>query len=334
MHEESTEIRHVLLVEDSIDQALLMTRWLEVAGYNVTHAQDGVRGASLAQERRWDAVVTDLNLPGSDGHEVIRASKALHPEVPVVVVTAYRDQSHAATALRDGADGFLPKPLTQEILANKLEELIRTGGSVGHADGPTVLALGAHVDDIEHGCGGALLRHLDLGHRVVMLVLTQGEEDGAPSTRIGEAELSARLMGAKLVFGDLPSGQLIDDDDTVHVIERVVEAFQPDIVYTHSPNDANADHRNVYRATIMAAREAPSVFCYQTTGSTVDFRPSLFVEVSEYLERKKEMLSFFQTSEENRPHLRPQFIDATATYWGRYAGFGRVEALEVVRNSA
>ena len=107
MTDENDSLLEVLLVEDSIDQALLMTRWLEVAGYQVTHAQDGMRGGSLAQERRWSAVVTDLNLPGSDGLEVIRASKQVHPDVPVVVVTAYKDQSHAAAAIREGADGFL-----------------------------------------------------------------------------------------------------------------------------------------------------------------------------------------------------------------------------------
>jgi len=331
MTEETPQIQEVLLVEDSIDQALLMTRWLEIAGYHVTHAQDGVRGAALAQERRWAAVVTDLNLPGSDGHEVIRASKALHPDVPVVVVTAYRDQSYAATAIRDGADGFLPKPIAQQDLAEKLAELIRTGGSARASDGPTILAIGAHAEDIEHGCGGALLRHLDLGHRVVMLVLTQGEEDGSPSMRTGEAELAARLMGARLVFGDLKATAVDDGAETVEVIERVVQAFDPQIVYTHSPHDSHSDHRNAYQASAEAARDTPSFYCYQATTGTVDFKPNLFIEVSEFLEKKKELLSLFQTPETNRPHLKPQFIEAAALYWGRFAGFGRVEALEAIR---
>lgn len=332
MTDDSTNALEVLLVEDSMDQAVLMTRWLEVSGYQVTHAQDGMRGASLAQERRWAAVVTDLNLPGSDGLEVIRASKALHPDTPVVAVTAYRDQTYAAAAIREGADSFLPKPITHEQLSSKLEELIRTGGSRHASEGPTVLAIGAHVDDVENGCGAALLRHLDFGHRVVILVLTQGEEDGAPSARTGEAELAARLMGAKVILGDLPAMQLSDGDETVKVIERVIDAFEPDVVYTHSAQDAHSDHRNAYRATLLAAREAPTLYSYQSLTSTTDFKPTMFVEVSEYLDKKKELLSFFQTPEENRPYLKPQMIDATALYWGRFAGFGKVEPLEVVRS--
>ncbi|MEZ4416277.1 MAG: response regulator [Gemmatimonadota bacterium] len=324
--------KRILLVEDSLDQANLMMRWLELSGdYRITHAQDGVRGAALAQERRWDLVVTDLNLPGSDGLEVIRASKALHPDAPVLVVTAYRDQSFAAQAIREGADGFLPKPFERGELVEKAEQLLRTGGTAHHTAGPTVLAIGAHPDDVECGCGGALLRHLDLGNRVVILVLTQGEEDGTRSQRTGEAELSARLLGARVVIADLPASQVTDGEDTIQVIERVMHAFEPEIVYTHSPHDLHSDHRGAYRATLIAAREAPTLYSYSTKTSTVDFKPSLFIEVSEYVERKKEMVSLFQTADANRPYLKPSFIEACATYWGRFAGFGKVEPMEVVR---
>ncbi len=318
-----------------MDQAVLMTRWLEADGrFQVTHSQDGVHGASLAQQRRWDAIVTDLNLPGSDGLEVIRASKALHPTTPVIAITAYRDQSYAAAAIREGADGFLAKPFQQETLTSKLEELMRTGGTAHGAHGPTVLALGAHPDDVENGCGGALLRHLDMGDRVVILTLTQGEDDGSESRRTGEAELAARLMGARVVLADLPAMSVSDGDESIEVIERVVDAFEPEVVYTHSPHDSHPDHRNAYRATIMAAREAPTLYCYQSTSTTTDFKPTLFVEVSEYLVRKKEILSLFQTPDTNRPYLKPSFIEANAVYWGRFAGYGRVEPMEVVRRSS
>lgn len=333
MTDENESSGEILLVEDSMDQAILMTRWLEVAGYEVTHAQDGMRGAALAQERRWGAVVTDINLPGSDGLEVIRSSKAIHPDIPVVAITAYRDQTYAASAIREGADGFLQKPITQEQIVSKLEELILTGGTRHGSEGPTVLAIGAHIDDVEMGCGGSLLRHLDFGHRVVILILTQGEKDGSPSTRTGEAELAARLMGAKLILSDLPAMELGDGDETVQVIERVVEAFDPEIVYTHSPSDSHNDHRNSYRATVLAAREAPTLYSYQSLTSTIEFKPTLFVEVSEYMDKKKEILSVFLTPDANRPYLKPQMIDATALYWGRFAGFGRVEPLEVVRSA-
>jgi len=333
MTDDDKDLLQILLVEDSIDQAILMTRWLEVSGpYQVTHSQDGVRGAALAQERRWAAVVTDLNLPGSDGLEVIRASKAIHPDTPVIAVTAYSDQSYAAAAIREGADSFFAKPFQQETLTAKLEELIRTGGTAHGSQGPTVLAVGAHPDDVENGCGGALLRHLDMGDRVVILTLTQGEDDGSASLRTGEAELSARLMGAKAVLSDLPALAVAEGDETVEVIERVVDAFEPEVIYTHSPHDSHSDHRNAYRATIMAAREAPTLYCYQSTSSTTEFKPTLFVEVTEYLEKKKEILSVYQTPEANRPYLKPSFIDACAVFWGRFAGYGRVEPMEVVRS--
>ena len=332
--EKDADTWRILVVEDAIDQAVLITHWLEASGpYEITHSQDGVHGASLAQETRWDAVITDLNLPGSDGLEVIRASKALYPDTPVIAMTAYRDQSYAAAAIREGADGFLPKPFQRETLVEKLEQLLRTGGTAQGTQGPTVLALGAHADDVVNGCGGALLRHLDMGRRVVILTLTQGEDDGRESTRTGEAELAARLMGARMVLSDLPAMGVSDGDDTVQVIERVVEAFEPEIVYTHSPHDSHPDHRAAYRATIMAAREAPTIYCYPSTSSTTEFKPALFVEITEYLDRKKEILSVYQTPDANRPYLKPSFVDATAIFWGRFAGYGKVEPMEVIRSA-
>jgi LmbE family N-acetylglucosaminyl deacetylase/ActR/RegA family two-component response regulator len=324
--------KEVLVIEDSVDQATLIMRLLEDTGtYRVTMVQDGVHGSALAQERRWDLIVTDLNLPGTDGVEMIRSSKAMHPETPILAITAYRDQSYAARAISEGADGFLPKPFDRAQLLEKAEQLVRSGGTAHATHGPTVLAIGAHPDDVEHGCGGALLRHLDLGNRVVILVLSQGDHGSDGPLRAGEAELAARLMGARLVLADLPRNRIDEKGETVEVIQRVIEAFEPDVVYTHSPHDTESDHTHTFHATMGAAGDVSTIYAYQATSSTVEFRPETFVEITEYLPRKQELLSLFQTPEQSRPYLRPGFVEAAASYWGRFAGFGRVEPLEVVR---
>ncbi len=324
---------HVLLVEDSLDQANLVRRWLESSGsYQVTNVQDGVRGSTLAREREWSLIITDINLPGSDGIEVVRASKSTHANTPVLVMTAYKDQSYSARALKEGADGFLHKPLEHADLMQRVEELIAAGGTVEETSrGPTVLAIGAHPDDVEAGCGGILLRHLDQGHPVVTLVLSRSEHDQEDEDRLGEAELAARLMGCRAVFADLPPGSL---DGAVAAISRVIEAFEPDVLYCHSEHDHHEHHVTTYRAALAAAMHVPAVYCYQSRTSTVEFRPSRFVEVSEYIARKKEILALFQTSGRSRPYLTPAFVEASAIYWSRFAGFRRVEPLEVIRAPA
>lgn len=285
----------------------------------------------MAQERRWSLVITDINLPGSDGIEVIRASKAIHPETPVLAMTAYKDQSYSARALKEGADGFLHKPLNHPELLERVRELLRIGGSVQAIGGPTVMAIGAHPDDVESGCGGILLRHLDQGHRVVIFVMTQSEDDGSRSDRLGEAELAARLMGCRVVFADLPAGNIEGHPEAVAAVARVVEAFEPSVLYLPSGHDDHPDHRGTHAAAMGAAGSVPTVYGYQSRTSTVDFRPTRFVEISEYIQRKKEILTLFQTPDQNRPWLTPAFVDSASIYWSRFAGYRRVEPLEVIR---
>ena len=68
----------------------------------------------------------------------------------------------------------------------------------------TVLAIGAHPDDIELGCSGTLLRHHKDGNRVYILVLSRGEASGDPEKRENECKQAAELMGVdELFFGDL-----------------------------------------------------------------------------------------------------------------------------------
>ena len=332
MIDRDSESQQILLVEDSLDQANLLRRWLEsAADYQVTTVQDGVRGSSLAQERRWALIITDINLPGSDGIEVIRASKAMHPETPVLAMTAYQDQSYSARALKEGADGFLHKPLTHPQLLERVRDLLRTGGSLQSAHGPTVLAIGAHPDDVEAGCGGTLLRHLDRGDRVVILVLAAGT--GADEDRLGEAELAARLMGCRAMFADLSAEELTAGDAAAGAVARVAEAFDPTVLYVPSAHDDRESRRHAHRAGMLGCPDVPTVLAYQTTTSTVEFAPARFVEVSEYIKRKKEILALFHTAERTRPHLTPAFVEASAIYWSRFAGYRRVEPLEEVRSA-
>ena len=89
-----------------------------------------------------------------------------------------------------------------------------------------VLAIGAHPDDIELGCGGALLAHVAAGDTVTMLVVTGGENgpgDGARGAgRRAEQERAARTLGAGLLWGGLRDCTLTPDAATVAVVERAL----------------------------------------------------------------------------------------------------------------
>src|SRR5512143_931666 len=107
----------VLLVEDDDDSRELMAEVLASAGYEVVTAASGAEAVRLLPGRRVDVVITDLGLPGMGGREVARASKALAPGVPVVVVTGWTEREDVARARGREVDAVLVKPVDPDGLS-------------------------------------------------------------------------------------------------------------------------------------------------------------------------------------------------------------------------
>jgi LmbE family N-acetylglucosaminyl deacetylase len=117
-------------------------------------------------------------------------------------------------------------------------------------------------------------------------------------------------------------------------LEQVLAKVNPDVVYTHSPHDTHQDHRAAFFATRVAARRVPSFFCYQSPSTTVDFKPTKFVDIETVLEEKVSLLHLFSSQQGIRSYLSEEAIRSTSTYWGRFTGFRPSEPLEVVREHA
>jgi DNA-binding NtrC family response regulator len=84
---------------------------LELDGYNVELAADGAAGLELALKSEVDLVITDLNMPGVTGEEVLRRVTSETPGIPVIVLTGHGTVESAVDAMRAGAYDFLTKPL-------------------------------------------------------------------------------------------------------------------------------------------------------------------------------------------------------------------------------
>jgi DNA-binding NtrC family response regulator len=109
--------RRVMIVED--DEIFLrpLRRTLEVAGFEVLAAPSGEEGMDALKGEDVDLVLTDRRLPGMDGGELVRRIKAEHPDLAVVVMTAYGTIESAVDAMRHGAANYLVKPFdTAELL--------------------------------------------------------------------------------------------------------------------------------------------------------------------------------------------------------------------------
>ncbi len=104
----------VLCVDDEPIVLRLMSRLLARLGVEVTTATGPFEALEAFEPERFDLVVTDIRMPGMDGHAFLAEVRARDPEVPVVVATGHASLDNAIRALRDGASGMLLKPFTGE----------------------------------------------------------------------------------------------------------------------------------------------------------------------------------------------------------------------------
>ena len=198
----------------------------------------------------------------------------------------------------------------------------------------SVLAVGAHPDDIELGCGATLLAHHAVGDQVTMLVMTGGEngpgERSQTSRRRLEQQHAARTLGAELTWGGLRDCSVVADSDTINVIEQALRATEADLVYVHAPDDSHQDHRAVSAATLSAARRLSRVMHYQSP-STLTFTPTLFVDVTAHLSGKLAALSCHASQVEMSAMVEPDAVVASARHWGAQARIGYAEAFSPTR---
>src|ERR671921_2600106 len=106
----------ILLVEDKESLRRVLRLTLESAGYSVAEAEDARAAALVVAREPFRLVLTDLRMPHGSGIDVLRASKAADPEVPVVLMTAYGSIDEAVQAMKDGAHDFLQKPVDSNHL--------------------------------------------------------------------------------------------------------------------------------------------------------------------------------------------------------------------------
>ena len=106
----------VLIIDDEPLMRLSMVDALSAVGYEVRDASMGDEGIGLLHERRFDLVVTDLRMPGSDGLQVVQACKDSSSDTEVIVITAYGSVGTAVQAMKLGAFDYITKPFSMDEL--------------------------------------------------------------------------------------------------------------------------------------------------------------------------------------------------------------------------
>ncbi|HEY3738654.1 MAG TPA: response regulator, partial [Bryobacteraceae bacterium] len=106
----------ILVVEDDSRMAELLRRGLASEGHNVDVAHDGVKGLEKARQNPFDALVLDVMLPGIDGLALARRLRATGSRVPILMLTARDATQDVVRGLDSGADDYLTKPFSFEVL--------------------------------------------------------------------------------------------------------------------------------------------------------------------------------------------------------------------------
>lgn len=223
----------------------------------------------------------------------------------------------------------------------------------------TVLVVAAHPDDEVLGCGGTVARLAQEGHAVHIAIMAEGitsrhaQRDQADAKQLSrlhqQAHAAAAEMGAKdVVLFKLPDNRLdtVPLLEVVKLVEGLVDKLAPKVIYTHHPSDLNVDHGLINRAVLTATRPVAGgsvheIYAFEVPSSTEwsfhqlgpAFRPNVFVDIADTLEKKIDAMACYDSEIRNFPHPRSQdALRAIAMRWGSVAGCKAAEAFELVRS--
>lgn len=161
-----------------------------------------------------------------------------------------------------------------------------------------VLAVGAHLDDIEIACGGTLAKAVEAGHDVKVLIMSksgytdkEGKIQRSDEIAVEEGTNALHVLGIQdIEILDFPAKDISFQSDVVNAIDVIMSFYNPDIIFTHHPFDTHQAHVGVSNATIAAARRKNTVFFYEPITSSgrsyVAFRSQLYVDIESTLEKK------------------------------------------------
>lgn len=199
-----------------------------------------------------------------------------------------------------------------------------------------VLVIASHPDDEVLGAGGTIAKHVQNNDEVFILILTKGRVPSEHIVNASEALGVTNLTTLNFKAQEFQSNEhLIADCIRTHL-----EEVQPDIVYTHSINDLNLDHKIAHTATLIATRanlqySPNAVYAYEVMGSNMTpFTPFMgthFVDVEPYMDTKIKAMECYE--KEMNKYPQPRSIGGILIYAegnGLKCGLKYAEAFETI----
>ena len=212
-----------------------------------------------------------------------------------------------------------------------------------------VLVVAAHPDDEVLGCGATIAKHTQDKDKVRVIFLSDGfTSRNRSSDRESSAENALEVLGCgRPIFLNFPDNRLdtVPLLEVVKELEKSIDEFQPNIVYTHHFGDLNIDHQLTHRAVMTACRPQPNfcvkeIYSFEVLSSTYwqsismgnSFNPNYFVDISKFMSKKVEAIQCYDLEMRQYPHARSiEMVKNLAKYRGGLAGLLAAEAFCVER---
>ena len=165
-----------------------------------------------------------------------------------------------------------------------------------------VMAIGAHPDDIEFGCSGTLMRHINFDDHVVYVCMTNTESKSGTTGDVlrtsdelfEEVKCATDRMGIEtLEFLDFKDLHVPFSFKSVSELDKIIQRYEIDTIYTHWAGDANQDHISTFKSTKAAARYVRNVYFYEKIPiprlTENEMTINYYVDISDYMEDKIEV---------------------------------------------
>lgn len=203
-----------------------------------------------------------------------------------------------------------------------------------------VLGVGAHYDDLELGCSGTLIKHVQKGDQVIMLVVTDsayknpsGYTVRDPVVANMEGQKAASLVGAHLICLELQTFMVLNDETLTKKINSYIEDYKIDIIYSHWVHDIHRDHQFAARSALMAGRHVPRFLMYRSNYYDTEhqFRGNIYSDISSVMSRKIEVIKAHESELERVRYKWLEFFMQQNSNDGQKIGVKYAECFEVVR---
>ena len=204
-----------------------------------------------------------------------------------------------------------------------------------------ILAIGAHFDDVELGCGGALAKHAQNGDNVYVYVATvsgftnqYNQTVRSSEIALGEAQVAMQVLGVKeLICGKFKTLEIEFVDELNIEILKIVEEKKIDRVYAHWIGDIHHDHQAVAKASLHSCRHVPRLLMYRSNWyhSTMEFRGNFYIDITRQWDTKERAIQAHASEMDRTSSKWIEFFKNEAKNAGQRIGVNYAEVFEVVK---